>query len=309
MARRAKGWTCQKQANGTKCKQWNVPRTRKCGACGKPRPLKRSKTSSMIGQKFGRLTVITRGDSKSRSSWICRCSCGNETEILQQSLIAGLTQSCGCYQIEQARKATLKDLSGQRFGRWSVRCLADGIRAQNGGVYYVCVCECGHIQEIASSTLIQGQSRGCSKCAANDRRKQYCIKGHNTEMWGRNDSGACKACIKERNLHREYGITLDEYVALWEAQGGVCAICGKDLDLGLGEPGWNKGSRVEVDHSHHAGLERRDSVRGLLCGGRWSGCNRRLGHVDDASWLEAARDYITNPPAQKYLKRSDSNMV
>lgn len=38
---RAKGWTCQKQAGGVKCKTWNRPGTRKCQTCGKPRPPKK----------------------------------------------------------------------------------------------------------------------------------------------------------------------------------------------------------------------------------------------------------------------------
>ena len=34
----AKGWTCQRQSLGKKCKTHNAPRTRKCKKCGKARP-------------------------------------------------------------------------------------------------------------------------------------------------------------------------------------------------------------------------------------------------------------------------------
>jgi hypothetical protein len=40
MARRT-GWTCQRQSAGVKCGTRNLPRTRKCSACGKPRPARR----------------------------------------------------------------------------------------------------------------------------------------------------------------------------------------------------------------------------------------------------------------------------
>ena len=34
-------WTCQRRAGGVKCGALNPPRTRKCRACGKPRPARR----------------------------------------------------------------------------------------------------------------------------------------------------------------------------------------------------------------------------------------------------------------------------
>lgn len=40
------------------------------------------------------------------------------------------------------------------------------------------------------------------------------------------------------------------------------------------------------------------SVRGLLCPGRYVGCNRLLGRVDDIAWLEKALAYLKNPPAR-----------
>lgn len=43
------------------------------------------------------------------------------------------------------------------------------------------------------------------------------------------------------------------------------------------------------------------SVRGLLCPGRYAGCNRLLGHVDDTIWLEKALAYLKNPPARGIL--------
>jgi len=63
-------------------------------------------------------------------------------------------------------------------------------------------------------------------------------------------------------IFRTYGITLEEYEAIKEAQGGVCYLCQRAK--GISAP-------LQVDHDH--ALSGRESVRGLLCGR----CNNRLG--------------------------------
>lgn len=54
------------------------------------------------------------------------------------------------------------------------------------------------------------------------------------------------------------------------------------------------------------------TIRGLLCPGRYTGCNRLAGRVDKIDWLEKLLHYLKNPPmkqvtaaaVQEYLKRS-----
>lgn len=124
-----------------------------------------------------------------------------------------------------------------------------------------------------------------------------CKKGHPILIWGQTDTGTCRACTKDSGLKRTYGITLLEFVRLWIFQNGRCAVCGALLKLGLA----GEGTRIEVDHKHGSKGPIRNTVRGLLCGGRWAGCNRKLGRLDKAEWLEAARDYVLNPPAKEVL--------
>jgi hypothetical protein len=86
----------------------------------------------------------------------------------------------------------------------------------------------------------------------------------------------------ERRLIATYGITADEYWAIYEAQGGCCFICRRA-----------KGSarkKLSVDHCHKTGI-----VRGLLC----SPCNRNvLGHLRDCvGALMRAIYYLLHPPA------------
>ena len=46
-----------------------------------------------IGQRFGRLVV----ESMRGSKWLCKCDCGNITEVGASQLLSGGTKSCGCY--------------------------------------------------------------------------------------------------------------------------------------------------------------------------------------------------------------------
>ncbi|AJD82478.1 EndoVII [Mycobacterium phage Sheen] len=97
----------------------------------------------------------------------------------------------------------------------------------------------------------------------------------------------------EAHLMENFGLTADDYWALYKAQGGVCYICERAKGLGPGE--YIKGrKRLAVDHCHKTGM-----VRGLLC----SSCNRRvIGHLRDSPHaLVRAAYYLLNPPAVQVL--------
>lgn len=65
---------------------------------------------SLIGRRFHRLVVIAPADpdKKGMKRWLCKCDCGNEKIIYQQSLCRGATKSCGCYSKEESRKRMSK---------------------------------------------------------------------------------------------------------------------------------------------------------------------------------------------------------
>ena len=59
------------------------------------------KLNNLLGKRFGRLEVLRYAGlklkgCKNRSYWACRCDCGNEKEILGQSLYSNHVNSCGC---------------------------------------------------------------------------------------------------------------------------------------------------------------------------------------------------------------------
>ena len=62
----------------------------------------------LTGQRFGRLKVVKRSDDyrsptgRPDPQWECSCDCGNKLIVRGCHLRNGHTQSCGCYQQEQA---------------------------------------------------------------------------------------------------------------------------------------------------------------------------------------------------------------
>lgn len=80
----------------------------------------------------------------------------------------------------------------------------------------------------------------------------------------------------ERQLKKNYGITLEDYYNMLEKQQGECAICGTKEPDGRG--------RLHVDHCHTT-----EKVRGLLC----FTCNIMLGKAKDSiKILKSAIEYL-----------------
>lgn len=64
---------------------------------------------NLLGQKFGRLTVISQQPTQNeRTMWLCRCECGEEKILPCYVLTRGLVRSCGCLQKDVARKMKTK---------------------------------------------------------------------------------------------------------------------------------------------------------------------------------------------------------
>ncbi len=77
-------------------------------------------------------------------------------------------------------------------------------------------------------------------------------------------------------LKKEYGITLQEYVRLFELQNGVCKMC-KNPEIK---------KCLAVDHNHKTG-----KVRGLLC----QQCNCMIGFIENKN--------LFIKDIQKYLEK------
>lgn len=66
------------------------------------------KRIDLIGQKFGRLTVMEFSHIyKGQACWVCKCDCGDYTKVSSGSLKSSRTKSCGCLKKELCRKRSL----------------------------------------------------------------------------------------------------------------------------------------------------------------------------------------------------------
>lgn len=65
----------------------------------------------LLGQRFGRLTVIEETDRRANGSilWKCRCDCGNTVLVRSNHLRRGGVLSCGCYNRDIITKHGDKD--------------------------------------------------------------------------------------------------------------------------------------------------------------------------------------------------------
>lgn len=72
-------------------------RTDDCG-CGRKEKMSEMRSSDLVGQKFGKLTVLEKLSINNVGKLIyrCRCDCGNEITVVGSSLLSGHTHSCGC---------------------------------------------------------------------------------------------------------------------------------------------------------------------------------------------------------------------
>lgn len=64
--------------------------TKSCG-CLRGNPLHR--LIDITGKRYGKLVVL---EYSGKSTWLCRCDCGNIKIVAKSSLKQGLTKSCGC---------------------------------------------------------------------------------------------------------------------------------------------------------------------------------------------------------------------
>lgn len=130
-------------------------------------------------------------------------------------------------------------------------------------------CGCELTEENTSAARRREGKRICSPC---DSARSMAWREQNRARSDHNRrSGA---------LRRKYKLTLDEYEAMLQAQGGVCAIC-------KGEQQGERTRHLFVDHDHTTG-----KVRGLLC----RKCNTML------AWAES----VSLPAVTKYLMSSAS---
>lgn len=108
---------------------------------------------SEIGNKFGRLEILSVESRNNQRIALCRCDCGTEKQIRLSHVKNGITVSCGCIK----RKHTVE--VGQRFGRLVVESVI--FRREHGHLKAPVVCDCGTHKFVGIAELSTGITRSC----------------------------------------------------------------------------------------------------------------------------------------------------
>lgn len=147
-----------------------------------------------------------------------------------------------------------------------------------------------------------GLRKICKPCGVGSAKKwnkanPEKFKAHQKE-WRNTHKAQQKERARKHHLLRTYSMTVEQYWLLFDAQGGVCSICGR-------KP---RTRNLHVDHDHDCCKGPKscgNCIRGLLCGG----CNGRLlvAARNNPAILRKAAEYlesgpVTLPPDPNNLK-------
>lgn len=116
-----------------------------------------------------------------------------------------------------------------------------------------------------------------------------CFSCHNAAKRNR------RLASKIRHVERTYGLTAEQYDALYVLQGGRCAIC---------QVATGASKRLAVDHDHHQAMLDGHApdkgcpscIRGLVC----STCNSALAHArSQVAFFERGAEYLRKWPMRR----------
>lgn len=179
--------------------------------------------TDLIGQKFGKLTILSVSDGKPIA--LCKCDCGVTKNIVWYSIKYGLTKSCGCYVKEY------KDLTGRVYGDLIVLGRSDVYK--NGNLTYLCKCKCGKEVICRVSGLSCGKT---THCGCKIKRVKYLNRAL-YEVW----KGMKARCRDKNNIsYKRYGGKGVKVCEEWE----------NDFVLFYNwamKNGWEKGLQVDKD--------------------------------------------------------------
>lgn len=205
------------------------------------------------GQRYGKW-VVTEGEMRRHYDgclmYKCRCDCGFEAYIPGSRLLTKKTTMCMECNLKRPMPDGMKkinDLTGRRFGKWTVIRRAEN-RSYSKTAVYLCRCDCGSESIIPGYPLTSNKTRGCNKCRDRSGYKGPTWTGYQ-EIPGKWFSKT-KTNANRRGL--EYSLEKEFVWRLFVSQYGRCALSGIPIHFG----------DVSVAGGCTASLDRIDSSKG-----------------------------------------------
>lgn len=149
--------------------------------------------NNLIGQKFGKLTVVDIAPkTKNRSiTWVCKCDCGKICKIRNANLLSGTRMDCGCVKLP-------KNVIGLKFNRLTILSYT---RLYKHHKMYLCKCECGNIVEVSLSDMKQGFIKSCGCLAKEIRTRGNVVHGLSKTRINKIYRGMIERCSKPNNIN------------------------------------------------------------------------------------------------------------
>jgi hypothetical protein len=116
------------------------------------------------------------------------------------------------------------------------------------------------------------------RCKVPGYREKLAVK---SSVWRNENRELFRKIVRNNNLKRSFGITIEQYEEMHAAQKGLCKICGLPEST-VSRHG--KIQRLAVDHCHKTMAN-----RGLLCGK----CNHAIERIENIpDWAAKVRAYL-----------------
>lgn len=146
-----------------------------CGCLRKEKAIE-AIAKNLAGQTFGELTVLEQADrvpGKRGIWWKCRCSCGNELEVLGTLMVNGRKLNCGGPLHE--KNYAYVDITGKRFHRLTAMYRVRTKMQKNNSVIWHCRCDCGNEVDYSYNELVYTAVRscGCQKKEHDQKLKSF----------------------------------------------------------------------------------------------------------------------------------------
>lgn len=202
---------------------------------------------NLIGQKFGKLTVLEKSETVNRRSmWLCQCECGKMKILPGVELKRGRIKSCGCLIKEKNGGRQFKDITNQKFGKLTA---IKPLYQDNKRLYvWLCKCDCGNFTEVRGDSLRSGSisSCGCMK-SKGEERIHYLLKENKIPFECQKSFDDCRFPQTNRKARFDFYVN-NSYII--EYDGNVHYLYSKT--------GWNNKENFEKTKEH-------DKVKNLYC--------------------------------------------
>lgn len=148
-----------------------------CNECANKRRSDNNRIN-VVGNKYGRLTILAVIPGTHPTRVRCECDCGNEHVGSQSDIVTGHTQSCGCLQKERASESNIKDWTGV-MSEYGVEFLNQECMNDKGQWLWSCKCGvCGNLFVELPARVNNGHvtSCGCAIMSSGERFVEDVLK-------------------------------------------------------------------------------------------------------------------------------------